>query len=109
LIANKPEVAPPYDILEQTDRVIVTRPNGNTVLDVHQLDDHSARNLEHNIVAEIEVNAPVAVIRVRGDFIVGDLHIEIDNEKLFLGEDSYANSVLAGSDELSFSHSGVMI
>ncbi|MFB9843103.1 hypothetical protein [Mucilaginibacter ginsenosidivorans] len=109
LIANKPEVAPPYDIMEQTDRVIVTRPNGSTVLDVHQLDDHSARSLEHNIVAEIEVNAPVAVIRVRGDFIVGDLHVEIDNEKLFLGEDSYANSVLAGSDELQFSHSGVLI
>ena len=109
LTANKPEVAPPYDILEQKDRILITMPDGRTILDVHQLDDRSARSLEHNIVAEIEVNAPVAVIRVRGDFIVGDLHIEIDNEKLFLGKDSYANSVLAGSDELQFSHAGVLL
>jgi hypothetical protein len=109
LNGNKPEQAPDsYDILEQTDRVLVTKTDGTAVLDVHQLDENAYMALEHNIVAELEVNSPVAVIRVRGNFIVGGLHIEIDNEKIFIGDNSYANSVLAGNS-LSFSHSGVKV
>ena len=109
LIGNKAEEAPPYDILEQTDRVLVTKSDGTTVLDVHQIDEKTAMALEHNISAELEVNIPYVAIRLRGNFILGNLHIEIDNEKLFIGADSYGNSVLAGKDDLRFSDSGVLI
>lgn len=109
LAGNKPEEAPAYDILEQTDRVLVTKPDGTTVLDVHQLDEKTAMGLEHNISAELEVNMPFTAIRLRGDFVLGNLHIEIDNEKLFIGKDSYGNSALAGKDDLKFSDAGVLI
>ena len=109
LIGNKPDVAPPYDILEQPDRVLVTKADGTTVMDVHQLDEKTAMGLEHNISAELEVNMPFVAIRIRGNFILGNLHIGIDNEKLFIGDDSYGNSVLAGRDDLKFSDAGVLI
>ncbi|MFI5159755.1 MAG: hypothetical protein ACHQHN_00690 [Sphingobacteriales bacterium] len=109
LTGNKAEEAPPYDILEQTDRVLVTKADGTTVLDVHQLDERSAMALEHNISAELEVNIPYVAIRLRGNFVLGNLHIEIDNEKLFIGDDSYGNSVLAGENDLKFSDAGVLI
>jgi hypothetical protein len=65
--------------------------------------------LEHNIVAELEVNMPLNIIRVRGNFMAGGIHIEIDNEKLFIGDDSYATAVFAGEHELRFSHSGISV
>ena len=109
LSGNKPEEAPAYDILERTDRVLVTKPDGTTVLDVHQLDEKTAMGLAHHVSAELEVNMPFVAIRLRGDFVLGELHIEIDNEKLFIGDDSYGNSALAGKDDLKFSDSGILI
>jgi len=109
LSGNKAEEAPDYDILEQTDRVLVTKPDGTTVLDVHQVDEKTAMGLAHHVSAELEVNMPFVAIRLRGDFLLGELHIEIDNEKLFIGDDSYGNSALAGKGDLRFSDSGVLI
>ena len=107
LSGNKPEGPGDFDVLEQVDRVVISNPDGTAILDVLQLDTDAAMALEHNIVAELEVNDPVAVIRLRGNFLLGNLHIEIDNEKLFIGDDSYANSTLAGANDLKFSDSGV--
>jgi hypothetical protein len=98
-----------FKISEERDRVHVTDHIGNTIIDVHQLDDESAMALEHNVVAELEVHAPIAAIRVRGNFMLGGIHIEIDNEKLFVNGNSYANSVLAGTNNLEFVPSKVVI
>jgi hypothetical protein len=81
----------------------------NTIIDIHQLDDQTAMRLAHNIIAELEVQSSVAVIRIRGDFMLGGMHIEIDNEKLFINGNSYANSVLAGQNNLQFVPSEVVI
>ncbi|HVS93514.1 MAG TPA: hypothetical protein VHE59_15850 [Mucilaginibacter sp.] len=109
LTANKPEATSDFDVHETPNRVHVTKPDGTTVLDVHQLDEKVAMGLEHNISAELEVNMPVTAIRVRGNFMTGGIHIEIDNEKLFVDGDSYGNSVQAGEHDLRFSHEGVLI
>jgi hypothetical protein len=106
---NQADDATGFHIAEQRDRVLVTKHNGDTIIDIHQLDDESAMRLAHNVIAELEVNTPVAVIRVRGDFMLGDMHIEIDNEKLFVNGNSYANSVLAGENNLQFATEGVVI
>lgn len=98
-----------YAIKHERDSVSVLRAGGSPVIQVHQLDDDSAMRLEHNITAELEVNTPVAVIRITGDFKVGGLHIRAENEKLFINNDSYANSVLAGSNDLVFSSAGVVL
>jgi hypothetical protein len=73
------------------------------------MDNKTAMHLEHNIVAELEVHAPVVPIRLRGHFVLGNLHIEIDNEKLFIGKDAYGNSTLAGQNDLRFSDTGILI
>lgn len=108
LTGNKPDVPGHFDIMERHDQVLVTLADGNTILDVHQLDWKTAMNLEHNIVAELEAMQPDAIIRVRGNFVAGGLHIEIDGEKLYIGADSYANSAHAGNGELRFSQEGVL-
>src|ERR1700744_2470959 len=56
LRANQPEAAADFDVHEAPDRVYVTKADGTTVLDVHQLDWDTAMGLEHNISAELEVN-----------------------------------------------------
>lgn len=107
--ANKPVSVGKFDIAESRDRLHITRADGTTVIDVHQLDDRSAMRLEHNIMAELEVHAPVAAIRVRGNFMVNDLHLEIDSEKLYVSGNSYANSTLAGKLNLQFNHDSVVL
>jgi len=109
LTGNRFEDATGFQILEQHNRVLVTHYDGTTFLDVLQLDDRSAMHLEHNIIAELEVNRPVVAIRLRGNFLAGDIHVEIDNEKLFVDNESQAGSVLAGDGDLLFSHSGVIL
>jgi hypothetical protein len=107
--ANKPVSVGKFDIATTHDRLHITRADGTTVIDVHQLDDRSAMRLEHNIIAELEVHAPLAAIRVRGNFMVNDLHLEIDGEKLFVNGNSYANSTLAGKLNLQFNHDSVVL
>jgi len=106
---NQSEDISNFHIQETYDRVLVNKRNGSTVLDVHQLDYKTAMSLEHNIVAEMEVNMPLHIIRLHGNFLAGGLHIEIDNEKLFIGDDSYAMAAQAGETDLRFSHAGVLI
>lgn len=109
LTDNRIENAAVFHISEQRDRVLITKQNGDTIIDIRQLDDVSAMRLAHNIIAELEVQTSIVVIRVRGDFMLGGMHIEIDNEKLFVNGNAYANSVLAGNNNLQFAAEGVII
>ncbi|HTE02364.1 MAG TPA: hypothetical protein VK668_23905 [Mucilaginibacter sp.] len=110
LTNNEAENATGFNIIKQRDRILVSKHTGNnTIIDIHQLDDRSAMRLEHNIIAELEVHAPIAVIRIRGDFMLDGTHIEIDNEKLFINGNSIANSSLAGHSILQFAASGVVL
>ena len=98
-----------FSVEKERDSVKVVRPDGSTIIHIHQLDDDSAMALEHNIVAELEVNTPVVVIRIYGDFVLGNLHISAENEKFFINRDGFANSVLAGKNQLKFSAEGVLL
>jgi hypothetical protein len=109
VLANNLKTGAPYTLKKERDSIWVLKPDGSVLVQVHQLDDESAMALEHNIVAELEVNTPVAVIRLTGDFMAGDLRIRAENEKLFINENGYANSVLAGANELRFSVEGVVL
>jgi hypothetical protein len=108
ITANKPESEGSYKVNETRDSVTVLNSDNSLLIKVHQLDDVSAMGLEHNITAELEVNSPVAVIRINGDFMAGDLHILSENEKLFINEDGYATVALAGNS-LRFTADGVII
>jgi len=96
-----------YSIKKERDSIEVLRADGSLVIHVHQLDDETAMGLEHNITAELEVNTPVAVIRINGDFMAGGLNISAENEKLYINENGYGNSVQAGKNQLKFTTDGV--
>lgn len=72
--------------------------NGVNIIKVIQMDDKTAMSLEHNIIAEFEVNMPLAAIRIFGDFMTHGLHILAENEKFYVNDDGYATSAMAGND-----------
>jgi hypothetical protein len=109
ILANKPVTNAPYSIKTERDSLHVIKPNGNTLIHIQQLDDESAMALEHNIVAELEVNMPIAVIRIFGEFKLGNLYVNCENEKLFINDNGYANSVQAGANQLRFTEEGVVL
>jgi len=105
---NKAQSSAAFTIEEARDHVKVFNADGSLLIHVHQIDDKTAMGLEHNITAELEVNMPVVVIRINGDFMAEDLHIIGENEKLFINDDGYATSALAGNS-LRFTASGVVL
>ena len=109
LLANKAVNPGPYTVKTTRDSVEVLSTDGSTLIHVHQMDDDTAMSLEHNITAELEVSVPVVVIRIFGDFILGDLHISAQNEKLFVNNNGYGNSVQAGLNQLRFTEEGVEV
>ncbi|HZY37856.1 MAG TPA: hypothetical protein VFE53_14460 [Mucilaginibacter sp.] len=109
LVANKLANAPLYSVVLEYDSVMVRRPDGSTVIHIHQLDQDSAMQLEPYITAELEVNVPVAAIRIFGDFKLGSLHILAENEKLFINGDGWGNSVKGGLNQLKFTEEGVVL
>ena len=109
IVANKQANATGYHLTTERDSIVITRPDGSTLIQIHQLDEDSAMSLEHNITAELEVNMPVVVIRIFGDFKLGDLDIKAENEKLFINGDGWGNSVLGGMKQLKFTDEGVVL
>jgi hypothetical protein len=99
----------PYTEEKEKDSVKILRPDGSLLIHVHQIDDEAAMRLEHNIVAEFEVNMPLVVIRINGNFMLGDIHIDAENEKLFVNKAGYANSALAGANQVVFTKDGVVL
>jgi hypothetical protein len=109
LINNEPEISFDFKIVKERDSIKILRPDGGMIIHVHQLDTDSAMALEHNITAEFEVNAPIVVIRIYGDFKAGDLNISAENEKLFINDNGYATSAMTGSNQLQFTAAGVVL
>jgi hypothetical protein len=109
IIGNKPATGAPYNIKKERNSIQVLRSDGSMIIHVHQLDDEAAMDLEHNIVAELEVHAPIAVIRINGDFLVDSLSISAENEKLYINQNGYATSAMVGQSVLKFTSDGVIL
>lgn len=109
ILSNKPITGAPYTIKTERDNIQVLRLDGTTIIQVHQLDDESAMSLEHNITAELDVHAPVVVIRITGEFFVDSLRIRAENEKLMINDNGYATSAMIGHNDLKFTEAGVVL
>jgi hypothetical protein len=109
MLANQTLNSISYTVKRERNSIQVLRADGSLIIHVHQLDDESAMSLEHNITAELEVNMPIVVIRINGDFMAGGLRITAENEKLYVNDIVYANSVLAGKNQLHFTTNGVVL
>ena len=97
-----------YVLKTESNSLKILNPDGNIFINILQMDEDSAMALEHNIVAELEVNMPVTAIRIFGDFKAGDLNISAENEKLFVNDNGYGTSALAGN-KLQFTTEGVVL
>lgn len=109
MLANRTLSSSFYTMKQERNSVQVLRADGSLIIHVHQLDDDSAMSLEHNITAELEVNMPIVVIRINGEFMAGGLRVSAENEKLYVNDIVYANSVLAGKNQLHFTTNGVVL
>ncbi|MBS1531165.1 MAG: hypothetical protein JSU01_12740 [Bacteroidetes bacterium] len=98
-----------YKVSKAPDRILAKGFNNDTVLEIEQLDEESTRRLEPNIAAEIEANMPDAIFRIRGDFMMGKMHVAVDNQKLSIGRDSYASAAISGDSGLKFTPSGLVV
>jgi len=63
------------------------------VLDVYQLNEHEFHGLGSHIVNEIGVQQPDAVLTIKGNFKVDGAHFMIENEKMFINHNGFANGV----------------
>ncbi|WP_461451481.1 hypothetical protein [Mucilaginibacter sp.] len=109
LTGSKPESEGSYKVTQERNSVKVLNADGSLLIQVHQLDEDVAMNLEHNITAEFEVNMPLTFIRINGDFMAEGIHVVSENEKLWVNEDSWATSALAGKSNLRFTADGVVL
>jgi hypothetical protein len=98
-----------YKVSKTPDCILATGFDNSTVLEIQQLDEESTMQLEDNIIAELQAHAPDAVFRIRGDFMMGKMHIAVDNETFSIGHDSYASSAIAGNNSLKFTPSGLVV
>ncbi|WP_448702730.1 hypothetical protein ACFGVR_10290 [Mucilaginibacter sp. AW1-3] len=107
LLANKALNVSRID--ESPERLRILNSDGTTMIDVHQLEKHDYMALSHHISAELERYEHIVVIRVFGHFMVGNHRISIDNEKLHIDNESFAESVLIGQGGVQFRTDGVLL
>ncbi len=72
------------------------------VLDVYQLDEHEFHGLSSHILNEIHAQHPDKVLTIKGNFKVGSTHFMIENEKMFVDNNGFANGVVNA-------HNGVIL
>jgi len=94
---------------ESPERLRIINADGTTMIDVHQLEKHDYMALSHHITAELGRYDEMAVIRLYGHFMVGNHRISIDNEKLFIDNESFAESVLIGRGGVQLRTDGVLL
>jgi hypothetical protein len=87
---------PDYKVERKNNQIHVTNGTAHTVLDVLQLDTKTADHLSSHIINELHNVGETHVLRIRGDFMIGEHHITIDNEKFYVDDDIYAESVHVG-------------
>ncbi len=82
-----------YQVQVKDNQVNIFKENKEILLEVIQLAEGDFKNLQSHINNEIRAQNPEAVFIIKGDFWVSGRHIIIDNEKLFVGDDTYATGV----------------
>ncbi len=75
---------------------------------IRQLTDDDISGLSSHIVNEVAAQQPLAVFKISGDFRVGGHRIIIDNEKLFVNGDDFANGVTNSKQDAALTPYGVL-
>ena len=101
------ELASGYHVKEDSKQVMILGNEDSIILDIHQLDDDAIAGLSSHVINELNWHEPYIAIRVRGAFAVGEHEIEIDNEKIFIDNESYAETVHVGDEGVLLSTAGI--
>jgi hypothetical protein len=109
LVNNNPGDFTNATVKSDKTSISVLKDDGGYIIHIQQLDNATAMDLEHNIVAELEISSPIAVIRIFGDFKTEGLSISAENEKLFINDNGYATSAMHGTNQLEFTAEGVVL
>lgn len=105
IVNNIVETGADVSIVTEPNRVKVYHAgNAQPILDVYQLDQHEYHGLSSHILNEIHSQHPDPVVTIKGNFNAGGAHIHIENEKLFIDDESYANGVVNAHDGIRLSH-----
>ncbi|SDD68332.1 hypothetical protein SAMN05216464_102270 [Mucilaginibacter pineti] len=82
--------------LDVADNRVKLYQNGHEepVLDVYELNEYEHAGLSSHITNEIEAQQPDVVLTIKGNFKVNGAHFLIENEKMFVGDNAYANGVV---------------
>jgi len=76
-------------------RIKVFQPgHAEPLLDVYQFDPHEYSGLSSHVLNEIHAQHPDHVLTIKGNFFVGGAHFLIENEKMFIDNNGYANGVV---------------
>ena len=98
-----------YKTVRTDKQIHVTDSNGHIIIDVLQLDEDAKPGLSSHVVNELAHHPDTTVIRLRGDFMFGNHRLTIDNEKFFIDDDVYAESVHSGNNGLELSANGIKV
>jgi len=96
-------------LIHDHDLLRIVGTDERIIFNIQQMDRKTWEALEHNIVAELEMSEPIAVLRVFGDFRTEGLHIMAENEKLYINDNGYATSAMYGHNDLQFTDHGVVL
>ncbi|MDN5285805.1 MAG: hypothetical protein JWR38_2079 [Mucilaginibacter sp.] len=92
---NQLDAGPSFSLETSSNRLKVFQSgHAEPVLDVYQLDPHEYPHLSSFITKEIEAQHPDAVLTIKGNFHVGSTHFLIENEKMFIDSNGFANGVI---------------
>jgi hypothetical protein len=95
IVDNQVEATPGIRLETHDNRIKVYQAgHEEPVLDVYQLDSHEFAGLSSHVTKEIEAQHPDAVLTIKGNFRVGGAHFLIENEKMFIDQNGYANGVV---------------
>ncbi|WP_183558754.1 hypothetical protein [Mucilaginibacter sp. SP1R1] len=91
---NQLQAGPAFRLETTANRLKVYQAgHAEPVLDVYQLEEHEYAGLSSHITNEIEAQHPDAVLTIKGNFHVQGAHFLIENEKMFIDKNGFANGV----------------
>ena len=109
LRGNKSDgLASGYRVQEGEKQILILGHDDHIILDIHQLDPEAIHGLSSHVINELHWHEPYIAIRVRGAFSVGEHEIDIDNEKIFIDNESYAETVHVGDEGVLLSTEGIL-
>ncbi|MCJ8209169.1 hypothetical protein MUY27_05580 [Mucilaginibacter sp. RS28] len=98
-----------YRVKRDEHSVSVTNLDGDIVLEITYIGIAEMEKLPESVCARLKALSPAQIIRIKGDFMIGEHHITIDNERMFVDDESYKEAVQTDKDGIKLSCTGLLV